>query len=272
MKNKKPSEYEIERKATSAAIIRMLRNNTGAHLLDSGGAYGRHWQRNAKRDFRSEPDATIRWEVEYALSNVCISLYHYLMRHLRYEPKMNQDFHSFYKSSKWKRESWEDTLEAYFKDRKFKVHEDNSEYTYNCENVLDQDFVYWPFETEDRESGCVIRSHNGCDARGGFSRPYFFTERDEPFSTIYNVDHFTLSCDGSTQEPRQLNLAGEETGLHLHTWDYIGQRMEPANCEPEWSSLEFVKGDSHEEGKIVIVDEKTALCPVCGSPLKVYAE
>ena len=29
-------------------VIEMLQENTGRHMLDSGGAYGRHWERNQK--------------------------------------------------------------------------------------------------------------------------------------------------------------------------------------------------------------------------------
>ena len=40
---------------TADVIISMLKENTGAHFLDSGGAYGRNWERNQARDFESEP-------------------------------------------------------------------------------------------------------------------------------------------------------------------------------------------------------------------------
>ena len=49
---------------TKKIIFDMLVENTGAHFLDSGGAYGRHHERNAKKtfdDFNSEP------EIFYAL-------------------------------------------------------------------------------------------------------------------------------------------------------------------------------------------------------------
>ena len=40
---------------TKAVIADMLQENTGRHMLDSGGAYGRNWERNQGRDFDSEP-------------------------------------------------------------------------------------------------------------------------------------------------------------------------------------------------------------------------
>ena len=44
---------------TNELIYSMLVENTGSHMLDSGGAYGRHHQRNASKtieDFENEPE------------------------------------------------------------------------------------------------------------------------------------------------------------------------------------------------------------------------
>src|SRR3990167_84685 len=43
-------------------IFEMLTENTGSHMLDSGGAYGRQWQRNSKlklADFKKRPQDTL---------------------------------------------------------------------------------------------------------------------------------------------------------------------------------------------------------------------
>jgi hypothetical protein len=40
-------------------IYQMLTTSTGSHMLDSGGAYGRHWQSNQERtieEFINEPE------------------------------------------------------------------------------------------------------------------------------------------------------------------------------------------------------------------------
>ena len=49
---------------TKKIIYEMLTENTGAHFLDSGGAYGRNHERNAKKtinDFEAEPEEF--WEL-----------------------------------------------------------------------------------------------------------------------------------------------------------------------------------------------------------------
>jgi len=46
-------------------IAEMLTENTGVDMLDSGGAYGRHWQENRKVvDFRTRPEIEIETYVE----------------------------------------------------------------------------------------------------------------------------------------------------------------------------------------------------------------
>ena len=34
--------------ATEKMVFELITENTGQHFLDSGGAYGRHWERNQK--------------------------------------------------------------------------------------------------------------------------------------------------------------------------------------------------------------------------------
>ena len=47
---------------TNKLVYEMLTENTGSHMGDSGGAYGRHWERNQKRtieDFSNEEEENI---------------------------------------------------------------------------------------------------------------------------------------------------------------------------------------------------------------------
>jgi hypothetical protein len=68
-------------------IAAMLTENTGTHMLDSGGAYGRAWQRNIGKtvdDFRAMPSATAEIYVrEYGGETVaeilpCVNVFHLL--------------------------------------------------------------------------------------------------------------------------------------------------------------------------------------------------
>lgn len=68
-------------------IAAMLTENTGKHFLDSGGAYGRAWQRNMGKtveDFRAMPSATAEIYVrEYGGETIaeilpCVNVFHLL--------------------------------------------------------------------------------------------------------------------------------------------------------------------------------------------------
>jgi hypothetical protein len=49
----------LRRTRTDEVLLDMLRENCGTHFLDSGGAYGRHWQQNQRRDLENEPSSVV---------------------------------------------------------------------------------------------------------------------------------------------------------------------------------------------------------------------
>ena len=61
----------------------------------------------------------------------------------------------------------------------FEIH--HSDNTYNTENNLDQDFQYSAF-SDDWCEYAFIQTHNGCDARGGYSTPMCASIEDEFYS------------------------------------------------------------------------------------------
>ena len=64
---------------TKHLIYEMLTENTGRHMLDSGGAYGRNWERNQKKtiqDFQNEEEELITFDGDYIERTV--SVFHYL--------------------------------------------------------------------------------------------------------------------------------------------------------------------------------------------------
>ena len=69
-------------KTLEQTIVAMLTENTGTHMLDSGGSGGRAWQRNQGCDvdyFRNTAQATIKfYNVEDSWPEVTVSLFHKL--------------------------------------------------------------------------------------------------------------------------------------------------------------------------------------------------
>jgi hypothetical protein len=62
-------------------IYKMLTENTGAHMLDSGGVYGRNWERNQVKsieDFENEPEEVYTYSKRWNELSRTVSVYHYL--------------------------------------------------------------------------------------------------------------------------------------------------------------------------------------------------
>lgn len=188
---KSPKQKDPGYNKTEKQIVNMLTENTGAHILDSGGIYGRHWQRNRLiQDFRDLPH--IRYNNgEYFIK----SLFHVLNDHLEFDPKMQNKLNRFGNREKYKKESWDNVLDDFLEslDAKNIV----SGYTYNEETVIDQDFIYYTFDLCD-ESYIIIRTHNGSDARGGFSDPKCFkvNDYDAPGTFLFmDLSSISGSCE-----------------------------------------------------------------------------
>jgi len=84
---------------TKKVLDQMLKENTGTHMCDSGGAYGRHWQRNQDKDFEKMPRSTVEFRV-YKHGDkvepeimVTHNIYHWLESRLEFCPEMDKLFH-----------------------------------------------------------------------------------------------------------------------------------------------------------------------------------
>jgi hypothetical protein len=73
---------------TESAIAAMLTENTGRHFLDSGGAYGRNWERNQNRAFEAEPATTLSFR--YGEIEVTHNVFHFLKEKLSYDEDGNR--------------------------------------------------------------------------------------------------------------------------------------------------------------------------------------
>ena len=72
---------------TADVLKEMLGENTGIHMLDSGGSSGRHWQHNQGRDFDADPEATMEiWmphrEGAKASWSITVNVYHFVRERL----------------------------------------------------------------------------------------------------------------------------------------------------------------------------------------------
>ena len=151
---------------TEQQIYNMLTENTGTHFLDSGGANGRHWQRNIKKsleDFRKEEvfnsDAKDIWEIEK-------SLFHHLKDSVKYNADLNEGLQTYLKHKDL--ENWREPVEQYLQS-KFPDEEINHINTYNVECWLSQTLQIIKCWQWYKNETIALAIHNGADVRGGYT-------------------------------------------------------------------------------------------------------
>ena len=199
---------------TEKIIYKLLTESTGKHFLDSGGAYGRHWQRNQKKslnDFKNEDYLTHdKYDCTYK------SLFHHLNESLTYNSKLTNKLNNWIKKDKYHyannpkgrcndMESVEQFMSEFiYPDRKIYTN-----YTYNEDNVLSQDiqFIY----SEIYETDIIALSiHNGCDARGGLTDYKIFNVDWDNFLSYHPEQYKKEAKDKisqiDTSETLSLNL------------------------------------------------------------------
>jgi hypothetical protein len=159
-----------------ATVFDMFQEGTGAALCDSGGAYGRHWERNQQRtlaDFQAEPE--VCWSRH---GYFVISTFHYLLKAAGLE--LDDICKRF---NRLACEDWDgDTYgistaqSAWLKDRGFTY--GSSWNTYNGETSLSQVLQGTRLRL-DGEHYVLIQLHQGCDVRGGYTDARLFKMQGE---------------------------------------------------------------------------------------------
>jgi len=164
---------------TQAVILEMLLENTGKSMLDSGGAYGRSWERNQTKGAEAITEAPA---VTFDYGSPVLSVYHFLTEHLEFSPVLDaawlvwDDTHPD--------DSWRENVETFLD--LFGVAEEGGFYesgrmelnTYNFEYcLLDQTIQFTKFDIANAEY-LALQIHGGCDVRGGYTKPRIFQVRD----------------------------------------------------------------------------------------------
>lgn len=232
--------------STEQVIYEMLTENTGSHLLDSGGYYGRAWERNQGKslnDFISSPE--MAFSVEYL--DATKSVFHHLRERVSYDEDENAAFHAWAKD---KDDAWLALMEQYLEEL-----EANGEIefnrtwtvnTYNGESILSQVLQYVYYE-KDGEGYVLLQIHGGCDVRGGYTAPRAFK------ADIYELiaEDGYIYCTGEAVDsdgPHRIDWSGGE-------WTHQGE-----------FSKEFSPYAMQERGKLLKLDYLP--CPICGAPMK----
>jgi hypothetical protein len=248
--------------STQSVIAKMLKENTGQHFLDSGGAYGRNWEKNQTRRFDSEP-ATIMSIDQHDIS-ITHNVYHFLKENVSYSAEWTAMFNRFAKRSENRDEGWLALMEDFadkYGTEKYTVN------TYNGNDLLSQVLQYTAFIAA-HEWVYLIQIHGGCDVRGGYTAPKAFT--GDEYVLARNADA-SIYCQ---RETRQLTLTGDEDEPHYWNTDdgyhfyYQGACGFGAGTQLEaYERKQIETRDEWTPGTLCYFDDGRGLCPKCGTDL-----
>jgi len=164
---------------TKELIYQMLTESTGAHICDSGGIYGRHWERNQKKsiqDFENEPEEEYILHKNGKWMDRRVSVFHYLSG-LELDDLCDQ-FNSM------PCEDW-DSEHCGISKAQQEFLEDNHEIvwgrvfnTYNGDSDLSQ-ILQGEWLEIFGEQYLLLQIHQGCDARGGYTNAKLFKTRED---------------------------------------------------------------------------------------------
>lgn len=197
---------------TSDIVIEMLKENTGSALCDSGGAYGRNHERNAKREFPDRPvvkarfSAWRRGDVEsgprQCEPDVSISLYHWMVGCLDFDAEMQAELDEFAAREENEDEHWLSLSESfanYLHERDGHGRAPNVINTYNdpdnwdCDQVLQYTEVYTDSDYE--PSHLIVNVHGGCDVLGGYTAPKCFRLSEDYYTALDKARVNMLATD-----------------------------------------------------------------------------
>jgi len=261
------NRYEVNGKI----IASLMQENTGRSAFDSGDFYGRGYERLAGKNLDELPlyslSFTFDSEGEQKYMEASLSMYHFLKyQDWYYAPKMQAVYQRWYNS-----DAGEWGVEPFFKYLKSKGWEvegyggEDEPYvcnTYNGESSLDGHFIFGYFHATSPSgrtsfSGVMLSTHNGCDARSGYSRFAFF----EGYDCIPTVYRMTLSCSGPPPDSTEPRLFDVPRTIVHHVWEsdnggYTWQAQGEYPCITEATEAELrptADGAYH--------------CPHCGTRL-----
>ena len=170
------------------AIYEMLTEGTGSALCDSGGAYGRHWQRNQKKSIKDfEADSPVSFEKDCGYT---ISVFHYLN-------SVNMELDDIcdkFNKINTEADNWDSDIHGVSSEgieylRELGAKHGDGWNTYNGETSLSQ-VLQGCYVDIDNEDYVLIQIHQGCDVRGGYTDARLFLLNDTawlPSEQVYGT-------------------------------------------------------------------------------------
>lgn len=148
----------------------LTRENTGVHMCDSGGENGRKWQQPQE----TQALTLSKWGDDELEAS--ISLAHFLDSTMEINQELTSEFYDFADLPDKKELSWFTLIDEFMELKMDWLPEQKHFNSYNDENDLSQDYMAHVFSESldwyyDENAIYFLQTHNGADARGGYSKP-----------------------------------------------------------------------------------------------------
>ena len=202
--------------STERKIRAMIRENTGSHLLDSGSAYGYIYQTPIPAHAIT---VSTRRSVGILEVECSISLFHLLVDNLRETDtsrRFDRQLARMIRSPGHADCSYLNCMQEFadtIDDKSTYTVSESAFNSYNEETDLDQHFQGILF-SYDHESYIAIQSHNGCDIRGGYSKPRVFQVEEGGVGLVdsWRVTFYCpgCACDIDVVTNTEIEIEGEE--------------------------------------------------------------
>ena len=186
---------------TDLIVAEMLGTSTGASILDSGGANGRHWQQNAGKtaaDWQQEPRVTVdpRW------GDVTLSVFHHVTEKATYCKELDVQFTAYAATQEhtYHLQDIESWLALIGGETEYSVN------SYNGESSLSQIIQYTVFSLGGVSGYVALQIHQGADARGGYTAPRIF-QLDDEYALI--SEDISLHCSEDSSHYLDCSSGGE---------------------------------------------------------------
>lgn len=261
---------------TDRVLASMLTENTGRHMLDSGGAYGRHWEENQGKtveDFQEEPPIVVRYRVSTREAIPTINVFHYCRRHLEFAPEVDEQFQVFDGKHDGSHLSAMEAFPEQLEGEAFGLYGEGQPMTvntYNAESALSQTLQFVLYSHERHGDVILLQIHGGCDVRGGYTIPRAFHTKTEPASFLMAADAYLVDPDGPGHRK---SWRTDNAGYNWYedgstkgdlTEDYSWVRWEP----DMFGGIENPRDLAAGHNMVVVLDDHTALSPVSGAELE----
>jgi len=248
-------------------IAAMLTENTGKHMLDSGGAYGRNWQRNAGAsldDWRARPSATLEiYMREYngkltADLSPCIDVFHLLTGGALELDEFCREFNKL-PVDDWKGDFYGVSMlgSEWLEGRGFIAHGESFN-TYNWASSHSQVMQGQELARESewgQENYILLQIHGGADVRGGYTDAKLFklAQHAELYNVLAEDCGFSAELPDIDTETPDIFTGATRDNLISLSWhgEWINQDGSPAS-DDELLQFATACGASLENSSVTI--------------------